>query len=94
MVKEQEAEIRSCYSDFFDLNSGEDFVKMILMDGCFIVEYFLLVKENRGDELDSMVWAHPLIAYDILLLENQLPFFILNNIFDMAITKSSCINSH
>ena len=63
----------------------------MLMDGCFIVEYFLVVKKNKCHELASMVWAHPLIEYDILLLENQLPFFILNNIFYMAITKSPFI---
>ncbi|XXG88851.1 hypothetical protein AAC387_Pa12g1003 [Persea americana] len=61
MIKEQEAKIRSCYSDAFDFDSSEYFVKMMMMDGCFIVEYILQLKENKRDELDSMVWAHPLI---------------------------------
>lgn len=65
-MKEQEAETRRCYSDNFKIDNSKDFVKMTLLDGCFIVEYLLRIYErfylrtriNVENELDSMIWRH------------------------------------
>ncbi|RWR88192.1 UPF0481 protein [Cinnamomum micranthum f. kanehirae] len=93
-IKEQEEVIRSCYSGHFVMNS-KDFVEMMLIDACFIVEHLLQIHENVVDDelFSSMKCVCDLILYDILLLENQLPFFILDGIFDMAITQSSSIDT-
>eukprot|EP00268_Persea_americana_P050162 TRINITY_DN5438_c0_g1_i1.p1 TRINITY_DN5438_c0_g1~~TRINITY_DN5438_c0_g1_i1.p1 ORF type:complete len:256 (-),score=25.77 TRINITY_DN5438_c0_g1_i1:799-1566(-) len=81
---------RSYYSDYYDINGSDYFIKMMLINGCFTVEYFLRVHENVPGELESMVWVPSLIRYDILLLENQLPFLILNKIFDLL----TALNPH
>ncbi|RWR96995.1 UPF0481-like protein [Cinnamomum micranthum f. kanehirae] len=95
MMKEQETKIRSWYPDYFDINSSEEFVKMVLLDGCFFVEYLLRCHEEVLDELDSINWMHGQILYDILLLENQIPFFILNKIFELLqVTPSPSMDVH
>eukprot|EP00268_Persea_americana_P035400 TRINITY_DN3495_c0_g1_i1.p1 TRINITY_DN3495_c0_g1~~TRINITY_DN3495_c0_g1_i1.p1 ORF type:complete len:440 (-),score=51.82 TRINITY_DN3495_c0_g1_i1:377-1696(-) len=95
MMKEQETTIRSWYPDYFDTNSSEEFVKMMLLDGCFVVEYLLRIHEEVIDELDSMVWMHGEVLSDILLLENQIPFFILNKIFELLpVTPSPPMDAH
>lgn len=96
-IKEQEEKIRSCYSGHFNfIMKSKDFVEMMLIDGCFIVEHLLQIHEDVVDAelMSSMKWVCPLIRCDILLLENQLPFFILDGIFDMAITQSSSVHAH
>ncbi|RWR96997.1 UPF0481 protein [Cinnamomum micranthum f. kanehirae] len=95
MMKEQETKIRSWYPDYFDINSSEEFVKMVLLDGCFVVEYLLRCHEDVLDELDSMDWMHAQIQYDILLLENQIPFFVLNKTFELLqVTPSPSMDVH
>ncbi|KAG9441348.1 hypothetical protein H6P81_017202 [Aristolochia fimbriata] len=82
--KEQEA--RNCYSEDVSLSSTE-FVEMIMLDGCFILELFLKCNESRlHRESDDPICDNRLgldsVANDILLVENQLPLSILYHIFD------------
>ena len=75
MIHEQVTRIRSCYLDnspYFD--NKNHWVEIMLPDGCFVVEYLLRIHEHVKDELNSMV-SIQLLKSDILLLENQLPFF-------------------
>ena len=70
---------------------GEDaFVEMLLLDGCFIIE--LICKPatsevQQGDQNDPVVGNLLIlsaVSYDILLLENQLPFCVLLKLSSMA----------
>ncbi|RWR96976.1 UPF0481 protein [Cinnamomum micranthum f. kanehirae] len=85
VIKKEEEKIRTCYTDANADIDSEKFVEMILIDACFLVGYLLhIYYDVRGVlELDSIVGMDDLIRYDILLLENQLPFFILIKIFDL-----------
>ncbi|TKY46094.1 UPF0481 protein [Spatholobus suberectus] len=83
---EKEKLIRSCYAGPIDYNSN-DFLRMILVDACFIIEYFLrcytgldLIEVNPL----SKSWLEDDIFHDLGLLENQLPFFVLEDIFNYA----------
>ncbi|KAJ0084541.1 hypothetical protein Patl1_29645 [Pistacia atlantica] len=86
VIKEKEEMVRNCYAESIELNS-DDFVKMILMDGIFIIEVLL---RNIMEEIpiSDRVFSHPYIIHDInddmYLLENQLPFFILEDLFTRA----------
>ncbi|RWR96969.1 UPF0481-like protein [Cinnamomum micranthum f. kanehirae] len=63
---------------------NEEFVEMMLIDGCFLVGYLLqFYYGGFPSELDNIVGMHDLIRYDILLLENQLPFFVPIKIFEL-----------
>ncbi|KAF3617963.1 putative protein-like [Capsicum annuum] len=70
---------------------------MLLLDGCFVVEF---IRERSGmcpegdDKLISTVGCIcNQILRDLLLLENQLPFFVFNKLHDMTkqVTESPFI---
>jgi hypothetical protein len=103
IIEDDEKKIRLCYSEDYSLNSG-NFVKMILLDAIFIIELFLKVKEKREDEekgerkveeedyILRKKWLANGIYYDLLLLENQLPFFVLEKLYKLAFKDSSSCN--
>nr|XP_023916201.1 uncharacterized protein LOC112027781 [Quercus suber] len=88
IIEENEVKIRHCYAEISKLNS-EDFVKMVLLDSTFIIELFLrknepflkndAKKEDEKDYILSKPWLEYGIEQDLMLLENQLPFFILKD---------------
>ncbi|KAK6912618.1 Protein of unknown function DUF247, plant [Dillenia turbinata] len=87
-IGEWEKETRACYAEDIELCSN-DFVQMILVDGVFIIELFL--RSHFGDLLedsDRILIFNPgflnAINHDLILLENQLPFFVLERIFHFA----------
>ncbi|XP_058076944.1 UPF0481 protein At3g47200-like [Magnolia sinica] len=90
-IQPLEDRARSCYSEKINLRSHR-FVEMMVLDGCFIIELFLNIDGKRAVEVgptyrnERMV---PLISHDMLLLENQLPFFILQRLFELVNRSSS-----
>ncbi|KAL6216963.1 hypothetical protein ACLB2K_010181 [Fragaria x ananassa] len=84
-IKDQEAELRSCYSQTIELKSDE-FVKIILVDAIFIIEFLFRSWYSQLLEESDCLFGSPRLAnhvwLDLLLLENQLPFFILEDLFD------------
>ncbi|XP_031259564.1 UPF0481 protein At3g47200-like [Pistacia vera] len=81
-VKEEEQHIRACYEEKF---KGFDFIEMILRDAFFIIELFLRkYHDDRGDFLLSKPWLTNAIKLDLQLLENQLPYFVLEELYMLA----------
>ncbi|KAK6927512.1 Protein of unknown function DUF247, plant [Dillenia turbinata] len=69
--------------------SSKYFVQMILVDGVFIVELFLRAYfSHLQEDSDHLSIFNPgflnAITHDLILLENQLPFFVLERILDLA----------
>ncbi|KAI4332483.1 hypothetical protein L6164_017387 [Bauhinia variegata] len=66
----------------------EELVKVILVDACFIVELFwkFFYVEWTDYDLDTVLkpWLNTNIRLDLLLLENQVPFFLLEMIYNLA----------
>ena len=96
VMRELEETARNCYGGSISLNQDE-FVKMMILDGCFIVEVFRkfrLEMEGRrhndpalgqgNDPIFELSWVLPSIAQDMILLENQLPFFVIWRLFSMT----------
>ncbi|KAK9149693.1 hypothetical protein Scep_008450 [Stephania cephalantha] len=86
MLKRYEEEARECYADDIKLKSDE-FVEMMVLDGCFIVELFLRKwrPELRGSQYDPLfdqIYLLNMVREDLVLLENQLPFFVLDALFN------------
>lgn len=82
-------EARNYYAEQIEL-SDEDFIKMMLVDGCFLVE--LLIQNYKQHYPDSFAQIHSSldlslckrihqIYIDLIKLENQLPFFVLERLF-------------
>ncbi|KAB2631508.1 hypothetical protein D8674_009027 [Pyrus ussuriensis x Pyrus communis] len=90
-----EKSTRNCYSDHHEL-SVSDFVEMMVLDGCFIIELFRFVCESNDDDhvvdendregnpILATPWLIPILTRDLLKLENQLPFSVLETLYDIS----------
>ncbi|EOA25503.1 hypothetical protein CARUB_v10018846mg [Capsella rubella] len=92
-MKELEMRARACYEGPINLNSKE-FIKMLILDGCFVLELFRgAYKENgflelgydRKDPVFAMRASMHSIQRDMVLLENQLPLFVLNRLLELQL---------
>ncbi|KAG2589434.1 hypothetical protein PVAP13_5NG359000 [Panicum virgatum] len=73
----------ACYSER-PLLSSDDFVRMLLLDGCFILEFFFKWHTKEPDALCDVDWGLILVNADLLLLENQVPFFVVERLHDQV----------
>ncbi|KAB1216205.1 hypothetical protein CJ030_MR4G029064 [Morella rubra] len=85
VVREKEARLCGYYSDTIQFNS-EQFVKIILLDAAFIIEVLLRFYFKTGRNLNVTIlykpWVIRDVSADMVLLENQLSFFILQHHYD------------
>ncbi|CAL5337291.1 unnamed protein product [Camellia sinensis] len=77
-IKELEERARNYYAETIPLKSDE-FVEMMLLDGVFIIELF-----RKSRQVSQQIGYA--LRRDLILLENQLPFFILVRLFNMTKT--------
>ncbi|GKV24676.1 hypothetical protein SLEP1_g34260 [Rubroshorea leprosula] len=83
-MEELEQEARSCYEDEIKI-SREDFVEMMLVDGCFVIELFRELKQHNFRYAPSIQrWMLPTLRHDMIMLENQLPFCVLQKLFELT----------
>ncbi|GAB4827575.1 hypothetical protein Ancab_034457 [Ancistrocladus abbreviatus] len=86
-VKEREGLVRDSYAVAFDLDSDE-FITMVLVDAAFIIELFLRDYYPQLVEENDRIFAIPVMKAqffnDMKLEENQLPFFIIRELYDFA----------
>jgi hypothetical protein len=94
-ISGQEDHIRRCYAADSSKLSGDQFVMMVLLDAVFIFELFLRNEEYLGDNskyqhdfIIGQPWLRAAIRRDLILLENQLPFSILNELYDCAMSTT------
>ncbi|KAK1292903.1 putative UPF0481 protein [Acorus calamus] len=119
-VKKVESRARSCYAEEIKMGS-EEFVKMLILDGCFIIGLLLCtrsiaVRQRRSrrtgevvkwnlnpvdfwvlfegkdeePEMDAMAnslsfWN--LLFLDILKVENQIPMFVVEVLYDLLVVQ-------
>ncbi|MFS7903169.1 hypothetical protein Hanom_Chr01g00020831 [Helianthus anomalus] len=77
--------IKACYvwtKAYGDIEIAD----MMIMDACFILEF--LFKYSIDEEEEGEL-QHIIIFYDLILLENQIPFFILDEIFQCTVLEFS-----
>jgi hypothetical protein len=83
-VRKKEAKLRACYAETIQF-SVDEFVKIILVDAAFVVEVllksFIPKLQDENDRIFKKPWLIQDVWTDMLLLENQLPFFILEDLF-------------
>nr|XP_023921898.1 uncharacterized protein LOC112033349 [Quercus suber] len=87
-MKELEGKTKECYLEDFENINGHDFVKMMTLNSCFVVK---LLQSYLGKDMEEPIfetrWMLPTIAHDLLMLENQLPMFVLQKIFELTTIK-------
>ncbi|GFZ02484.1 transmembrane protein, putative [Actinidia rufa] len=91
-----ERKARRCYLEPIPM-SNEDFVEMMVLDGCFVIELLQQVCGNEDPvNLNSSIvmkpWLIPILIRDLLKLENQLPFFVLQRLFHISISTGDSLS--
>ncbi|KAK2632842.1 hypothetical protein EUGRSUZ_L01005 [Eucalyptus grandis] len=90
-VAGEESSARSCYSEHVEMTSS-DFVQMMLLDGCFVLELLLRFFESDATDEEDPIFARPqiipILIRDLLKLENQIPYFLLHSLFKRAVPSN------
>ncbi|KAL2899828.1 hypothetical protein RDABS01_024910 [Bienertia sinuspersici] len=115
-LEKLELKARSCYAEKVELNKDE-FIKMLLIDGCFVVEFLCRKLKKLGMfEDEAMPYFKEMYEFirktykglnlsqdfilkssrtafevrrDLTLLENQLPYFVLETLFNFTFESTS-----
>ncbi|KAI5587068.1 hypothetical protein BDE02_05G006700 [Populus trichocarpa] len=87
-LEEDKNKIHQCYEDGSRrIKISQRFLGLILCDAVFIFELFLKYREGREkyikDSILKETWLRAAIRRDLILLENQLPFFILEKLYKL-----------
>ncbi|CAA7055907.1 unnamed protein product [Microthlaspi erraticum] len=90
-MKELEERARACYEGPIGLSSNM-FTEMLVLDGCFVLELFRGSDEGftelgyaRNDPVFAMRGSMHSIQRDMVMLENQLPLFVLNRLLELQL---------
>jgi len=88
LIGDREATLRNCYAETLEDIISEEFVKMILVDAAFVIMVILkpsfIAFRGRNDRIFSCRWKIREVRIDLCLLENQLPFFILQDMLKLS----------
>ncbi|WCJ40052.1 hypothetical protein M5689_020987 [Euphorbia peplus] len=86
----REKEIRECYSENIDRYNRHNLIEMMILDGGFIIELLCVVKgviiPERTDPIFGFPWMLSSLTRDLLMLENQIPFFVLHILYAKSIS--------
>lgn len=90
-VKKVERRARACYEGRISM-SRDDFVEMMVLDGCFVIEMFQGFAEGfeklgypPNDPVFSMRESIRQTRQDMIMLENQIPLFILDRLLGLQL---------
>ncbi|XP_037424965.1 uncharacterized protein LOC119289890 [Triticum dicoccoides] len=84
-AREQEARAMYVGEEVVDI-PPDDFIQMMVLDGCFIIEHLTNVATGREEpSLHATPFGPTQLSVDLILAENQMPFFLLVDL--MASTK-------
>ncbi|KAK9174701.1 hypothetical protein WN943_000049 [Citrus x changshan-huyou] len=78
-----EERARCCYAEPIEI-SGREFVGMLVLDACFIVELFRRFKLDLWDDDNNVLrtsWIRKKLGRDLLVADNQLPLFVLQEFY-------------
>ncbi|XP_008800266.1 UPF0481 protein At3g47200-like [Phoenix dactylifera] len=85
-VKNVTAQARACYADKFEL-TDEEFACMLFFDGCFLLHFIDCCVKKKMEEFTMSTHLHGFIRGDMFLLENQLPFVVLDALMSLKQVK-------
>ncbi|XP_058217015.1 UPF0481 protein At3g47200-like [Rhododendron vialii] len=100
-MKKCTVKAKKYYAEDIELNDDE-MVEMMLVDGCFILEllYEMVHKDSssirqpinggkqpRADPICDSILTANIVRHDLMLLENQIPFFVLEHLFQLTVAK-------
>ncbi|XP_022962573.1 UPF0481 protein At3g47200-like [Cucurbita moschata] len=92
-VRNLEQRARSCYAKSMEM-SRDEFVELLVLDAYFVVMHLI---QSTCSHLDSPKMTDFLqfnyeTSRDLMLLENQLPFFLLQSLYDLVLHSKPSLN--
>ncbi|KAK7303889.1 hypothetical protein RJT34_14807 [Clitoria ternatea] len=90
-LEEQEVNVRRCYMDKDSIElSNDEFLQMMLIDGSFIVQLLRDLSQSEFGQVPYISrWMLQIIRRELIMLENQLPLFVLTKLFELTSASSS-----
>ncbi|GER37704.1 hypothetical protein STAS_14119 [Striga asiatica] len=86
-----EEKARKSYSEPIELPSPEQMVKILVFDGIFVVELLRKIEMVELREMNDPIFQYQhfgdMVGRDLMLVENQVPFFVLHKLFTMTRSK-------
>ncbi|PRQ36372.1 hypothetical protein RchiOBHm_Chr4g0390771 [Rosa chinensis] len=83
-----EEQARNFYAEPCDHISSKEFIEMMIVDGCFLIQLFRKCDHSKfrasDDPVFDMDCMFHFLCHDILLLENQLPWFVIHILYDLT----------
>ncbi|GMN41489.1 hypothetical protein TIFTF001_010698 [Ficus carica] len=82
--------LRDLISRFPSINpkAMDEFVKILLLDGCFLIELFRKTTDEDlrkdDDPMVTMSCMSQFLSHDLILLENQIPWWVLEILFNIT----------
>ncbi|XP_059669443.1 UPF0481 protein At3g47200-like [Cornus florida] len=69
--------------------NGENarFAEMMLIDGCFMIDLFYRYYLEQNDAIVANAFKQTAVEHDLLMLENQLPFVVLEELFRLTVEQ-------
>ncbi|XP_055822278.1 UPF0481 protein At3g47200-like [Solanum dulcamara] len=97
-LRNLEDKARKCYGEnTIDQIGSNEFVQMMLLDSGFLIEVFIKFAlkgfRRRDDTLFSNYEKFYHLRCDLILFENQIPFFILHQMFHLVPIPKECTYS-
>ena len=87
-VVEVAGNARKCYAEGstqeFD---DEAFARMMFLDGCFILQFMYCTAKNKRGDMGMKRHTIAFVHRDMFLLENQLPFLVLEGIDELEVQR-------
>lgn len=88
MVIQKLSQIKACYEgEMKKTYDDHEFAQMMVIDACFILELVYRSKHNKNKSLlffdNNLLTLY--VKHDLILLENQIPFFVLKDIFEITV---------
>ncbi|KAL9380060.1 hypothetical protein Peur_028542 [Populus x canadensis] len=91
-IEDFEEMVRSCYAEPIHRRS-DDLAEILLVDGCFMLELFIRYSKVdlrvQDDPLFYSSWIILALQRDLALLENQIPFFVLERLYSQVVESST-----
>ncbi|MQL99745.1 hypothetical protein Taro_032479, partial [Colocasia esculenta] len=81
--RRRHGQTRAQYAEAIAL-SEDGLVEMLVLDRCFIIEYFVkrvFRQTAKTAPLSVVRWGFSHLRRDLMILENQIPFFVLVKLF-------------
>ena len=79
--------VRGCYAEDIRRSVENKLLQILVVDGCFIFEMFYRrafpPETNLNDPIANNAWMVSSLEHDLVLLENQIPFFILVKLYNI-----------